>query len=131
MRKYLNPYYISIGSSDIRSLRTIHSKSMRRMRDILQERIRIIYTDGTQKIVDCTISDTTLEMAKSNEYIGKDSKVFNVLIEDFQKVEAPLVDFMYVEHNRIKYQVQTSIGNGIFSNSISLLCVIYKGDING
>ena len=71
------------------------------------------------------------ELLEYNEYVGKDSLVFNILISDLKKVKAPVTQFKSVEYNKVKYQVQTTEINGNFDNKISLICVLYKGNTNG
>lgn len=116
---------------DIKNLSTLHAKSMSRLRKLLKKQIRIIYSDNTSYIVPCTISDNSLEMLKYNEYTGKDYKVFNILIDDLKGVNAPVIDFMYVEYDRVRYQVHAKLINGVYENTISLISNIYRGDING
>ena len=115
----------------IRSLNSLHANSMNKLRDLLKKKLRVIYVDNTECIVPCTISDNTVEMLKYNEYTGKDYKIFNILIDDLKENNGKVIDFMYVEYDRVKYQVQSKIVNGVFNNTISLICLIYRGDING
>ncbi len=112
-------------------IKVLHSNAMKKLRLLVSKKVRITYQQGDKFIVPCTISDTTLDMAKYNEYVGRDTKVFNILVDDLNAVEAPISNFLYVEMDRIKYQVQTKIDNGVFNNTISLLCTIYRGGING
>ncbi len=106
---------------------------MNRLRGLLQKKIRITYADNTEVVVPCTISDEKTEMLKykSNEFLGKDYKVFNILVKDLQENNAPIRNFMFVEYDRIKYQVQAKEINGVFDNTISLIAVIYRKNING
>lgn len=112
------------------NLKNLHLKSMKKLRNILPQSIRIIYSNGKKCIVPCTISDINSELLKYNEYVGKDSKVFNVLIEDLKENDVPINNFMYVEYNRITYQVQSVYNSSIFNNTISLVCLLYKGNSN-
>lgn len=112
-------------------IKTLHTNAMKKLRSLVSKKIRIYYQNGTNVIVPCTISDETIDMLKYTEYVGKDTKVFNILVSDLQKEKAPTTNFMYVEIDRVKYQVQTKINNGVFNNTISLLCLIYREGING
>lgn len=115
----------------IRDLRKLHSNSMNKLRQLLKKNIRVIYSDNSEYIVPCTISDESLEMLKYNEYTGKDYKVFNILEDDLHKINAPIKNFMFVEYDREKYQVQTKLTNGIYDNTISLVALLYRGNTNG
>ena len=112
-------------------IKTLHSNCMKQLRTFLKKDIRITFQNGEKKIVPCTISDIKADMLKYSEYVGKDSKIFNVLISDLIKVQAPITGFMYVEVDRVKYQVQEVSRNGNFDNTLSLACVIYRVGING
>ena len=112
-------------------IRTLHSNCLKQLRNLVKTDIRITYMNDKKFIVPCTISDIKISMVTYNEYVGKDSLVFNILISDLKKVKAPVTQFKSVEYNKVKYQVQTTEINGNFDNKISLICVLYKGNTNG
>lgn len=115
----------------IRDIRNLHKNAMKKLRSILPYNIKIVYTDNNSVIIPCTIADVTMDLLKYSEYTGKDSKIFNILLSDFIDRNAKIVDFMYVMDGNDKYQVQSVIKNGIYKNSIMLICSIYKGNLNG
>lgn len=112
------------------SIQELHSNGMSKLRQLLNKKVRITYSDNSSCIVPCTISDNSIDMLKYSEYTGKEYKVFNILIEDLQSQGGKTTDFMYVEWDRVKYQVQTKIVNGVYSNMISLISIVYRGNVN-
>lgn len=115
---------------DINKIKNLHFNSMKKIRKILPKTVRIIYEDNSKYIVPCTISDISVDLLKYNEYTGKDYRIFNILIEDLRKLDAPIKGFTFIEYNLLKYQVQNKIDDGIFNNTIKLVCVLYRGNVN-
>lgn len=111
-------------------IKTLHANAMKKLRSLLSKKIKITYMNNKSYVVPCTISDETVELLRYAEYVGKDTKVFNILIKDLQDIKAPVTGFMYVEVDRIKYQIQSKIVNGVFNNTISLVGMLYRSDIN-
>lgn len=108
----------------------MHSKSMKKLRDVLSKKIKIIYSDKTSVVTNCTISDQQIDLLKYSEFVGKDYKVFNILIDDLISVNGKVEGFNRIIYNRVEYQVQHKIINNIFDNIISLVGVIYRNDLN-
>lgn len=103
---------------------------MKKLRDVLSKKIKIIYSDGTSVITNCTISDQQIDLLKYNEFVGKDYKVFNILIDELKSVNGRVDGFDRIVYDRIEYQVQHKIINNIFDNMISLVSVIYRNNLN-
>lgn len=114
----------------MRNLRNIHHKSMKKLRNNLQKNIKIIYSDGHSVIVNCTVSDQNIDLMKYSEFVGKDYKVFNVLINDLMEINGYLTGFDTIIYDRVKYQVQHKLVNNVFNTTIRLVGVVYRNDIN-
>lgn len=108
----------------------LHSKAINKLIKIFGKNIRVTYKDNSRYILPCSISDIDIELNKYNEYVGKDARAFHILIKDIKENKAPLKDFLYVEYDGKKYQVQTVEKNGLFDNKIILNCLIYKLEVN-
>lgn len=108
----------------------LHSNAMNKLIKIFNKKIRITYKDNSRYILPCSISDIDTELNKYNEYVGKDARSFHILIKDIKDNKAQLKDFLYVEYEGKKYQVQTVEKNGLFDDKIILNCLIYKLEVN-
>lgn len=113
-----------------KNVRDLHKKGMSKLRTLVQMNVLLKYEDDSMVYVPCTISDERTEMLKYSQYIGKNAKIFNVIVDDLIDKEAPIIGFNYVYYNNRDYQVQSIIKNGIFDNTISLIAVLFEGDMN-
>ncbi len=109
-------------------LKKQHSIMMQRLRKLFPKQVKIIYIDNKTVSVPCTISKEDIKTVNYDSFIGKNLITINILLDDLQKIEAPIKDFLYVVLDRVTYQVESSTSNGIFDNSIRLHCKIFKGN---
>lgn len=112
-----------IESWVINDIKSLHSEAMKKLREALPKEIRITFVNGDSCVVRCTVRNTKETAINNNEYIGKQYKMFNVLVDDLKDIEAPVRGFQMVEYNRKKYQVVSDEISG-FENVICLGCVI-------
>lgn len=112
-----------------RDLKSLHSSAMKKLRQNLSKNIKIIYLDNSSVVVRCTISDNKIESMKYNDFIGKDYKVFNILLSDLIDKKGKVDGFSKIIYDRKIYQVQHKIINSVFDDVISLISVVYTGDL--
>lgn len=113
-----------------RSVRSLHELGMSKLRGLVDKKVRVVYNDESFVIVSCTISDETMELMKYNDYVGQDTKVFNILLSDLIADKGKVTDFKYIEYNRVKYQVLTKISNGNYDNTLKLVSRVFRGGLN-
>lgn len=109
-------------------LKKQHSIMLQKLRTLFPKQVKIIYTDGKSISVPCTISKEDIKTVNYDSFIGKNLITINILLADLEKIEAPIKDFLYAVLDRVTYQVDSSVSNGIFDNSIRLHCKIFKGN---
>lgn len=104
-----------------------HEVAMRKLRQLFPKNVKIIYTDNQQFSVPCTFSNEDVKNIYYDKYVGENILNVNILISDLKRINAPIKGFLYVVKDRIKYQVESSISNGIFDDVVQLQCKIFKG----
>lgn len=108
------------------NIREQHTIAMRKLRNLFPKNARIKYLNGMVFNVPCTITKPSIDNIDYDKYVGQNIIFISILIEDLKRQKAPLRDFLYVTIDRIEYQVESNVVNGIFNNSIQLQCKIYK-----
>lgn len=108
------------------NIREQHTLAMKKLRNLFPKNAKISYVNGMNFDVPCTISKPDVNNISYDKFVGKNIVFINILIDDLKKVKAPIKDFLYVTIDRTEYQVESSIVNGIFNDSIQLQCKIYK-----
>lgn len=116
-------YSILTESSGISDVKALHNEAMKQLREAIPKDIRITFTNGDSCVVRCTVRNAKETAINNNEYIGKQYKMFNVLVDDLKDLGAPVRGFQMVEYNRKKYQVVSDELSG-FENVIRLGCVM-------
>lgn len=108
------------------NIREQHSIAMKKLRNLFPKNVRVNYVNGINFDVPCTISKPDVNSISYDKFVGQNIIYVNILIDDLKRIKAPIKDFLYITINRTQYQVESSIINGVFNNTIQLQCKLYK-----
>lgn len=103
-----------------------HTACMKKLRNMFPKNVKIKYIDGLSYDVPCTVTKPSINNINYDKFVGQNAIFINILIDDLKKVNAPLKNMLYATLDRVEYQIESSIINGIFNNSIQLECTLYK-----
>lgn len=103
-----------------------HAIMMKELRTLFPKKCKIIYADNFTVSVPCTISKPDVNNINYDKFVGQNVITINILIDDLKLINAPIKDFLYLTLDRVEYQVESSIVNGIFNNTIQLQCKLFK-----
>ena len=103
-----------------------HSRALSKIRKLFPNYLKVEYTNGVVLVnIPCTIAKEKIENTSYNSFVGQNTIIFNILIDDLKKEEAPLKGFSRVTHNRVEYMVDKIVTN-VLNNSIHLYCKVHK-----
>ena len=103
-----------------------HSQALSKIRQLFPNYLKVEYTNGVVVVnIPCTIAREKIENVGYGSFIGQNTIIFNILIDDLKKEDAPIKGFSRVTHNRVEYMVD-KIVNNVLNNSIHLYCKVHK-----
>lgn len=109
-------------------IREEHSMMMKELRNLFPKKVKITYKDNSTVSVPCTLAKPDVNNVNYDKFVGQNIITVNILIDDLKLIEAPIKNFLYVTLDRVEYQVESSVINGIFNNTIQLQCKLFKSD---
>lgn len=115
---------------DIKNLKSIHAKAMKKLYELQSNDSILEDLDGRKFIVPVTKSKEKITDINGDIYIGKDKLIFNVLIDDLKKINAPLKNYAKITYERESFIVLYSRENG-YGTRIHFICESLNGDKNG
>lgn len=111
-------------------IRELHKNGMSKLRKLTSKKVRITYNDGSMFVVPCTIGKQKIDLLKYYEIVGRDTKLFKIMVEDLIELGAPTSGFKFVEYDFVKYQVLEKSKNGVYDNIIILETRIHRDNLN-
>lgn len=103
-----------------------HSKALSKIRELFPNYLKVEYDNGVVLTsIPCTIAREKIENTEYNSFVGRNTIIFNILIDDLKKQEAPLKNFSRITHNRVVYVVDKVVTSPM-NDTIRIYCEVNK-----